>query len=113
MAAPKSLTVVIAPNATAELAAIWRWNAEHYSPDHADRYLAFLETSIYDLDRAYPLGRSVDTRPELRHILIRRKTQGHGHVAVYRVTESTVDVVHLFHSAQDWQKILIDEQPSH
>jgi hypothetical protein len=47
------LTVRVAPEATAELAAVWCWNAERYSPDHADRYIDFLKQIIFGLDRSY------------------------------------------------------------
>jgi plasmid stabilization system protein ParE len=43
--------------------------------------------------------------------LIRRKSRGHGHIAVYGVDESTVNILHVFHSAQDWQRRLQGETP--
>src|SRR5947199_10399646 len=86
------LTVQVAPDAAAELAEIWRWNAENYSPDQADRYVAFLKQVIFGLDRLYWHGTTIDDCPGLRYVLIRRKRKRHGHIAVYRVSDSTVDV---------------------
>lgn len=103
------LTVLVAPEAAAELSDIWCWNAERYSPEHADLYVDFLKQIILGLDRAYSNGKSVTTRPDLRYVLVRRKPKGYGHLVVYRAGEKTVDVLHVFHTAQDWQTMLIDE----
>jgi plasmid stabilization system protein ParE len=109
MAGSKStLTVIVSPTATAELAHIWRWNAACYSPDHADRYVDSLKRVIVGLARTYSLGKSIGIRPDLRYVLIRRKPKGHGHLVIYRFDEKTVDVLHIFHTAQDWQTKLID-----
>lgn len=106
------LTVRVAPEATAEVADIWCWNAERYSPDHADRYIDFLKHIIAGLALSYASGKPVETRRDLRYLLIRRKPKGYGHLIVYRFDEKIVEVVHVFHSAQDWQTKLITEDPA-
>ena len=102
------MIVVYAHKAIAELEAIWQWNLEHYSPDHADRYIEYLRENIDALSDGYDRGKRVGFRPDLRYILIRRKSRGHGHVAVYAVNESQVRVLHVFHSAQDWRAKLTE-----
>lgn len=69
----------------------------------------FIEADHLGLDRAYSNGKDVATRPDLLYVLVRRKPKGYGHLVVYRVGEKTVDVLHVFHTAQDWQTMLIDE----
>lgn len=103
------LAVVLANDAIDQLHEIWRWNAKRYDPDHATRYLAFLKRAIDQLDRNYPKGRPVGTRPEYRYIRIRRRTGGYGHVAVYSVESGRVNVLHVFHEAQDWENKLAEE----
>jgi plasmid stabilization system protein ParE len=113
MASPEfRLTVVLSPAAVNELADIWRWNAERYSPSHADDYVAFLKNAIYRLDSFHDQGTVVSIRPNLRYILIRRRANGHGHVAVYSFDTVHVNVLHVFHTAQNWQSILAQERPS-
>jgi len=40
--------------------------------------------------------------PRFRYRLI-RKGRGHGYVAIYKIVDSTVEVIHYYHTAQDWQ----------
>jgi plasmid stabilization system protein ParE len=94
-----------------KLREIWRWNAEHHGPDHADSYLEFLETALGTLARPEVDGRSVAGRPDLRYLFIRRRSGNHGHIAVFHVGAGVVTVLHLFHSAQDWQTALASEGP--
>ena len=68
MAAPEpTLTVIRSPTVIDELHGIWQWNAEHYSPPHADTYVRFLDKSIDDLARLYAKGKTVSLRPDLRY----------------------------------------------
>ncbi len=91
---------------------IWLWNATHYGLDHADGYLQFLETAIGTLARPENSGRAIAGRPDLRYLLIRRRTGGHGHLAVFQVVGNQVTVLRLFHTAQDWQSALAADEPS-
>ena len=34
----------------------------------------------------------------------------HGHIAVYRVDADAVSILHVFHTAQDWQAKLAEER---
>jgi plasmid stabilization system protein ParE len=104
-----TLTVVYSLGALRQLDQIHNWNEQRYSAGHADRYIAFLERHIEALSEKYANGRPIRTRPDLRYILIRRKSRGHGHVAVYRVVSNRIDVLYVFHSAQDWETKLTDK----
>jgi plasmid stabilization system protein ParE len=114
MASPElTLTVVLSPTAIDELHAIWLWNAVRYSTRHADEYVRYLKGQIDELARRYSHGTPVSSRPDLRYIVIRRKPKGHAHLAAYRVAGNAVNVLHVFHSARDWQAKLTGEKPNH
>jgi plasmid stabilization system protein ParE len=98
-----SLTIRYSPTAIAELDDIWRWNAERYSLPHADEYLQFLRGKIADLARNHAKGRALGSRPDLHYIVAKRRARGHGHVAVYTFNDEEVLILHVFHTAQDWQ----------
>ena len=68
-------------------------------------------TRIADLANSYARGKTVSARPDLHYVVIRRRTRGHGHVAVYNFDDKEVHVLHIFHTAQDWQTKLIREDP--
>jgi plasmid stabilization system protein ParE len=106
-----ALNDVYAASAQSQLDEIWDWNEEHYGADHADHYIEFLEQFINTLGTDYQQGEQISFRPELRFILIRRKSKGHGHIAVYSVDESQVSLLHVFHTAQDWQNKPLEEMP--
>jgi len=106
---PERLTVVYARSALKQLDEIWDWNRQRYGAGHADQYLEFLRRHIDALDSEHRRGKQVSSRPELSYILIRRKSRGHGHIAVYQVDVGQVNVLHVFHSAQNWQARLADE----
>lgn len=104
MASPeRTLNVILSPTATTELQEIWQWNAERYTPSHADIYLRHLKERVYSLARSHSQGQVVTGRPDLHYLVIRRKARGHGHIVVYRVSAVAVEVLHIFHTAQDWQ----------
>ena len=97
------MTVVNTASATDDLDEIWRWNARHRSPAQANEYLAFLRSEIDELASKHASGQPVPNRPGCFYNTIRRKTRGHGHVAVYRTAGTTVIVMRVFHTAQNWQ----------
>lgn len=103
------LTVIRSPAAIDELQEIWQWNARFYSVNHADEYLRFLQDAIANLGSANTKGRQVIGRPDLRYIIVRRRARRHGHVAVYNFNETEVHLLHVFHTAQDWQTRLAEE----
>jgi plasmid stabilization system protein ParE len=106
-----ALSVVYSAGGAKELDGIWDWNDRRYTADHADQYIEFLERHIDALSIDHRQGKPVGSRPDLSYILIRRKAKGHGHIAVYSVDEKQIKILHVFHSAQDWQTKLIDEGP--
>lgn len=109
MAAPKR--IVYSPESIDELDQIWQWNAKIYSVSHADRYLAYLQRCIDTLRRGDRNGKQVAARLDLRYILIRQRATGHGHIAVYKVDDRTIEILHIFHTAQDWQGTLSTDIP--
>ncbi len=106
------MTVVVAPAVVNELYAIWTWNAERYGSRHADAYLRFLERSTSDLAFRFAQGTPLGQRNDWRYILLRRKANGHGHLAVYYYDERVIHVLHVFHTAQDWPSQLDDQSSS-
>lgn len=104
-----ALPVDYAPLALRDLDIVWDWNAKTYGPAHAARYVDFLQRHIDALGESHPRGRVVESRPDLRYIRISRRKRGHGHIAVYRVDVDKVNVLHIFHTAQDWQTKLAEE----
>jgi plasmid stabilization system protein ParE len=107
-----ALPVVYAPLAIQDLDEVWSWNEKTYGPDHAARYVDFLERQIGALGENHSRGRVVASRPGLRYIQIRQGKRGHGHLAVYRVDADAVHVLHIFHTAQDWPAKLAEEYPN-
>jgi|SRR5579859_5549837 len=103
------LAIAYSPAALEELDEIWRWNAERYSPAHADAYVSFLQSRIERLAHDHDRGRRITGREDLRYIIILRRPKSHGHVAVYSVHECEVFILHVFHTAQDWGRKLRDE----
>ena len=106
-----TLKIIRSPIVIDELDAIWRWNAEQYSVDHADAYSRYLRKCIDDLETNYSSGKTVVTRPDLRYAMIRRRASGHGHIVVYKSDETKVNVLHVFHTAQDWPAKLKETSP--
>jgi hypothetical protein len=80
-----------------------KFNLSLYIPSHATNYLAFLKRAVDALDRNYPKGKPVPGRPHLRYVHTRRRTGGYSHLAVDRVDENAVNVLHVFHSSEDWE----------
>ncbi len=107
-----ALPVEYAPIAFQDLQVVRDRNEKTYGCDHAERYVNFLRQHIDALGESYFQGRVVESRPKLRYIRISRRSRGHGHVAVYRVDANKVAVLHIFHTAQDWQTNLAEENPS-
>ena len=105
----KIARVILSPTALMNSTIIWRWNEDHYSTPHADAYVRFLKHSIDQLATNYSRGQKTGPRSDLRYIIIRRKAGGHGHIAVYAFDSKEVNVLHVFHTAQDWRAKLIEE----
>jgi plasmid stabilization system protein ParE len=100
--------VTLTTEANDDLVNIWRWNAAEYNLAHADQYLAKLNNFLADLATTYQRGMYIDREQNIAFQLF-RKQRGHGHVIVYRQLGDIVQVLHIFHSAQNWQDQLLDE----
>ncbi len=103
--------VALSSAAIDALREIWHWNAEHYGMRHADAYIQHLQAAIDSLARPDVVGRPVAGRPDFRYLLIRRRSGGHGHVAVFQVSGEQITVLRLFHTAQDWQSSRFVDEP--
>lgn len=64
-----------------------------------------MKRKIHALATTYSLGRAVDADPTLSYIIMKRRSSGDGHIAVYFVdaTAKNLQVLHVFHTKQDWQ----------
>lgn len=94
------------------LCEIWHWNADRYGDGHADGYVQFLIHAIEALALPETAGRPIAGRPDLAYLLIRRRSGGHGHIAVFSALGDSVCVLRLFHTAQDWQSRLAASERS-
>lgn len=100
------LTVILAQEAENELDAILRYNIKKRGLTQALRYLTFLRTKIAGLAVEYDGGNAVEGRPDLCYLLMKQRSGSarDGHIAVYSIydTYSTVEILHIFHTKQDW-----------
>lgn len=100
----RELIVRYSVDAALTLEQIWNWNARKYDEVHADAYLESLRREIAKLKLLHASGRFVPGRADLRYMNLRKKPRSHGHVAVYRVVDNVVEIVNLYHTAQNWQE---------
>ncbi|SRR5579871_6827300 len=100
--------VVLTAAAETDLNEIWRWNADHYDRSRADKYTQFLRDSLVAIAATARPGKSLPGNSDLRYILLRRKSRGHGHIAVFKPEPSRIVVLQIFHTAQDWQSEITD-----
>ena len=105
----KTLAVVYAADALKELDAIWDWNEKTYGREHAAKYVGFLDLLIETLSTDHHKGIAISSHPELRYFPLKFSSRGHGHVAVYSIDQQSVNLLHIFHTAQDWQARLAAE----
>ena len=104
----KRWTVGYADQALRELDAIADWNEQTYNRAHAKAYVRFLLRQIERLETDFEKSRPVSTRPDLRYILIQKRSKGYGHVAVFTYDHQAITIVHVFHTAQDWENKLTE-----
>ena len=102
------LSVRYSPTAVRHLRAIWVYNANEYGLKRADSYLRFLESGILALSRNHSNGRPIENSPELRSVLLQKRSGSDGHVVVFEVNlvAGEVHILHVFHTKQDWQNKL-------
>ena len=82
---------------------IWNWNAAQYGPDRADSYGLFLEDRADALATNYLRGRKVPNRESYRYIVAKKRSRGHGHLIIYMILESRIEILAFYHTRQDWQ----------
>ena len=101
----QALTVITAQSAAHEIKLIHNYNAEHRGARQAERYEQFLRKKIAGLAISYSLGSAVSDDPSMRYVLMKPRTGGDGHIAIYSVDfeAKVVEVLHVFHTKQDWQ----------
>jgi plasmid stabilization system protein ParE len=106
MAKGKPLAIRFSSAASTELHAIWAWNAHRYGVSRANTYLQFVLSEIEKLAETPTLGRDVAEYEGLLRFLIKKRSRGHGHIVFFRVIEDRLEVAHVYHTAQDWSRIL-------
>ena len=102
----EKISLAISPKARGDLASIWRWNAEAYGANHADRYLEFVINGAEKLIAGGLLAKAVPGRSAYSYVLIRKSRRGHGHVAVFTVDGKEIHILRFFHTAEDWRSKL-------
>jgi plasmid stabilization system protein ParE len=104
------LTVIVAPEAEDELDEIYRYNISERGLTVASRYVTFLKTRIASLALDYDEGQTVQNQTDLRYLVLKQRMRRwkDGHIAVYNINEkiATVEVLHIFHTKQDWESRL-------
>jgi plasmid stabilization system protein ParE len=68
-----------------------------------------LRQSIEQLAQVPAQGQQLSFRKDLRYALIRKKHKGYGYVVIYTNTSEEFHVQYLFHSSQNWQEIIEQE----
>lgn len=76
------LNVSLSNKATRQLNEIYEYNLEKRGETIADRYIAFLRTKIASLAVDHGAGKAIESRPDLRYLLMIKRAGGDGHIAV-------------------------------
>ena len=97
------LRAVYAPGALLELDEIADWTESKFGRERAQQYLSFLLNEISRLSSTPLLGTVLVDRPEYRFLPLRQRGRGHCHVVVYSLGNNLIEILHVFHSAQDWR----------
>jgi|CXWL01.1.fsa_nt_gi plasmid stabilization system protein ParE len=100
---PKSLEVVFTTSAWAEWLAIWEWSASQFGVVQADKYLNFLEKTIKTIAQNPDLGILVKEHDRVRRVLAKQRASRYGHIIFYRANAKRLEILHFFHTSQDWQ----------
>ncbi len=103
------LTIEYSRKAIYEIDKIWSWNEKNYDAVHASSYIHFLLREAERLCRKKDAGELVEDFPGLRRLFVRQIQKGHGYIVVFRKSTQNIEIVHFYHSAQDWQQRLLDE----
>ncbi|WP_096350673.1 type II toxin-antitoxin system RelE/ParE family toxin [Variibacter gotjawalensis] len=92
---------VLSPRARDDLRAIWKFTAERWSVDQAERYTRQIQQAIETVSADPAAGRSCD--------LIRagyRKFPAGSNVIFFRETPDAIDIVRILHARMDFERHL-------
>jgi toxin ParE1/3/4 len=89
------------PRAEADLTEIWRYTAQRWGRERAERYLREAHQRLGLLRETPGLGRPCDAvrRGYLRLVVGE-------HLAFYRVTDTSIDIIRLLHQSMDPERHL-------
>lgn len=98
----KSRDIVFAPEARADLFALYEWISAKASPHVAIAYIERLERYCSGFDLASERGHSRDDiRPGLRIVGFERRV-----TIAFMVTDQAVTILRLFYGGQNWENDL-------
>ncbi|HEY3780671.1 MAG TPA: type II toxin-antitoxin system RelE/ParE family toxin [Fimbriimonadaceae bacterium] len=99
-----SLAVIYTFAARDELRGIWSYNAKRRSTKQANSYEDFLMRGIDRLADEYGQGEDVTGFPEFKSLILIKRRGGDGHVVIYEIDAAagTVNILHVYHTKQDW-----------
>lgn len=100
----KRRTVILSPEARADLLSLYEWIADAASPDIALGYIDRLEAYVRGFDIASERGTlHDDIRPGLRTVGFERRV-----TIAFTVTEEQAIILGFYYGGQNWQGILLE-----
>jgi len=94
--------VLFAPEARADIFALYDWIADAASPAVALAYVERIEAHLNAFDVASQRGtRRDDVRPGLRVVGFERRL-----TVAFTVSDASVTILRVFHGGQDWSAVL-------
>jgi toxin ParE1/3/4 len=100
----KCRTVILSPEAQADLLSLYAWIADATSPDIALGYIDRLETYVRGFDVASERGTLHDCiRPGLRTVGFERRV-----TIAFTVTDEQAIILGFYYGGQNWQGILFE-----
>lgn len=100
----KRRTVILSPEARADLLALYDYIADAASPVVAERYLARVEAYVRGFEHTGERGTMRDdVRPGLRIVGFERRI-----TIAFTVTDADVTILRLFYGGQDWGRAFDD-----
>ena len=100
---PTKLSLVVSKEARRSIDEIWEWNANQYGVAQAEAYIDLVWRHVEKLESAYLQGTPAN---RFRYMIIQRRSRRHGHVLIYEILETSVFVLSVFHTAQDWHAFI-------
>lgn len=92
----------LSPRARTDLTGVWRYSAENWNVEQADRYVRKMHAVFERLARDPRSGRSCDH--------IRRGYRMYpveSHMVFFRLTTNGVDIIRILHQKMDFQRHLL------